>query len=329
MDKLRALRYFAAAADTGSFSLAARQLDVSVPAVSKLVGSLEKQLGTRLFERGAQGLSLTTEGQDYLEACLPALQQIDSADETLRGAAGRPRGTLVLGVTPHVALHVLTPALPRFHARYPDIDIDVRGLDRVSDVEPGVIDVFVLQGWPPQTDLVRRRVATSRLLTLASPRYWARHGVPAHPREMVRHTGLFLRNPQGTVLDLWEYERGGETVSVTVPGWLTSDNRDVITEAAVAGEGVTHSAAMTCADYLKSGRLVPVLTDWELKGGPPVSLLYRPNQRGKPRVRAFVDFATELFRNLEGGFETPQGVDDRPAWHQTRSRRASRHAGDA
>ena len=175
---------------------------------------------------------------------------------------------------------------------------------------------------------MQRRVATSRLLTLASPRYWARHGVPAHPREMVRYSGLFLRNPQGTVLDLWEYERGEETVSVTVPGWLTSDNRDVITEAAAAGEGVTRSAAMTCAEHLKSGRLVPVLTDWEMKGGPPVSLLYRPNQRGKPRVRAFVDFTTELFRNLEGGFETPQGIDDRPTWHQTRSRRASRHVGD-
>lgn len=173
VDKLRALRYFTLSAEQGSFSLAAERLQVSVPAVSKLVRALEREVGIRLFERGARGLALTTDGQAYLEACLPALEQLEAADDLAKGASARPRGVLVVGATPHLALHCLLPGLPRFRARYPELDIELRCLDRVTDVAPGVVDVFVLQGWPQQAEFVQRRVATTRLRTFAAPRYWA------------------------------------------------------------------------------------------------------------------------------------------------------------
>src|SRR5688572_19842978 len=127
MDKLRALQYFLTAAEERSFSRAARKLEVSVPAVVKLVNALERQLGAALFERSAQGLKLTAGGERYWDACEPLLAQIDVADQLLGGEVSRPRGTLVLGAHPEL---VMLPWLSRFHESYPDIQIDVRNVTR-------------------------------------------------------------------------------------------------------------------------------------------------------------------------------------------------------
>jgi LysR family transcriptional regulator for bpeEF and oprC len=320
MDKLRALQYFATAAEEGSFSRAARRLDVSVPAVAKLIGALERSVGCPFFERTPRGLALTADGRDYLDACLPAIEQLAAADESLRGAASRPRGTLVVGATPQLAQHCLAPSLPKFRARYPDIDIDIRSVYRVDDVEPGTIDVYLLHGWPEHGDLVHRRIAVSRLLTCASPGYWAEHGVPDHPQEMAQHTGLFLRNPEGTVLDLWEYERAGQVEAVPMRGWLASDHRDILLDAALAGQGVARLVDFTCGAHLQSGRLVPVLLQWEMKGAPPVSLLFRPSHRRTSRVRVFIDFVTTVFRELEAqrvGLAMANPTEP-PAWYRRR-----------
>src|SRR6266849_6329683 len=121
MDKLRSLEYFTTSAEEGSFSAAARRLEVSVPAVAKLVTALERELGTQLFERSPHGLMLTPNGEDYLEQCRPALERLAQADEQARAAATRPRGTVVVGVQQLVAMNVLVNALPGFRERYPDI----------------------------------------------------------------------------------------------------------------------------------------------------------------------------------------------------------------
>jgi DNA-binding transcriptional LysR family regulator len=218
------------------------------------------------------------------------------------------------------------PALPKFRARYPDIDIDIRSAYRVNDLEPGVVDVYVLHGWQEQGDLVHRRIAVARLLTCASPGYWTEHGIPSHPRDLATHTGLFLRNPEGTVLDLWEYERGGETESVAVRGWLVSDHRDDILDAALAGQGVARLGDFTCGAHLRSGRLVPVLLHWEMKGAPPVNVLYRPHHRRTLRVRVFIDFVMGIFRDLEAEREIKAMASSakQPDWYRRRYRRASK-----
>src|SRR6185295_16647559 len=107
MDKLRALQYFIAAAEERSLSGAARRLDVSVPAVSKLITSLERTLGASLFDRTVLGLKLTSNGEVYLQACQPLLDQLATADEALRGAAVNLRGTLVIGSPQMLAQHCL------------------------------------------------------------------------------------------------------------------------------------------------------------------------------------------------------------------------------
>ena len=320
MDKLRALQYFVSAAEEHSFSGAARHFEVSVPAISKHITALERSLDARLFERTAHGLTLTADGVNYLEACQPLLEQIAAADEAVTGAVARPRGALVVGAMSHLAQHCIVPALPQFHARYPDIQLDLRVVNRASEIDASAVDIFVLLGWPANTGLVQRVIAQTRQLTCASPAYWAANGVPQRPNDLQRHVCFTFRNPEGTVIDLWRYKRKGVEESVVVNGWLSSNHRDVNLDTILAGEGVGRISDLSAQAHFASGRLTPVLLDWEMMDAPPVNLMYRPNQRRNSRVKVFIDFVTGVFRDLEAARE--QGVSvravDRPDWYGRR-----------
>ena len=326
MDKLRALQYFVASAEKRSFSAAARHFEVSVPAVSKLITALERDLRASLFDRAAKGLTLTADGEAYLDACRPILEQLAGADAALSGAASRPHGMLVVGAPAFVAQSCLLPALPRFHTRYPDIQIDLRVVNRLGDPEASAADVFVLAGWPESEDLISRPIAQGRFLVCASPGYWAAHGVPQEPKDLARHQCLLLRNPGSTVLDLWRGDWKGKDESVTVSGWLMSSHRDVLLDAVLAGEGVIRASDLTTQAPLRSGRLVPVLLEWVLRDAPPINLLFRPKNRRTPRVRLFVDFVTELFLDLQAERDkslTKLSSSERPYWYQHSHGRAS------
>jgi len=320
MDKLRALGYFVACAEEGSFAGAARRLEVSVPAVHKLVTVLEQSLGVRLFERSVRGLALTGSGQAYLETCRPLIAELMIVDDTLRRSAHRLAGTLVIAAHSQLALNVLLPELPRFHSRYPDIQIDIRVIHRLTDADAQSADVFVLHGWPDANDLVHRELGHTRALVVGAPDYWASRGIPAHPRELERHACVLVRNPAGIVIDLWEFARGDEKASVKVNGWLCSTGREVVLDAVLAGEGIARLNHLTTRAHLKAGRLVPVLPEWEVQGGPPINLLFRPSQRRTPRVRVFLDFVTELLRDIEADAQAKTAL---PHWHRTGYGRAS------
>jgi DNA-binding transcriptional LysR family regulator len=320
MDKLRALGYFVACAEEGSFAGAARQLALSVPAVHKLVTQLEQSLGIRLFERSVRGLTLTVAGQAYLDACRPLLAELVAVDESLRQSAQRPTGTLVIAAHSQLALNVLLPALPLFHSRFPDIQIDVRVIHRLTDADAQIADVFVLHGWPQANDLVLRQLGHTRALVVGAPAYWASRGLPAHPGDLERHTCVLMRNPAGILIDLWEFERGGEKASVKVSGWLCSTGREVVLDSVLAGEGIARLNHLTTRVHLQAGRLQPVLLDWAVQGGPPINVLFRPSQRRTPRVRLFLDFITALLRDIE---TESRGSAALPHWHRPGRGRAS------
>ena len=316
MDKLRALEYFVAAAREKSFSGAARRLGVSVTAVAKLVATLEKNLGLLLLERSSHGLTLTAAGGSYLDACLPALELLTEADEQTRASVARAPGTVVVGVQHVIANGCLTQALPRFHARYPEITLDIREFQRVTEEETSGIDVFLVMGWPNLPNLVQRRIAAGRFIVLASPDYWARHGTPQRPLDLEHHNCVAIRALDGTVMDLWEFRRGQEEESVTARGWLLTSNahRDMVISLALAGEGVVRTLDWTNLHDIASGALVRALGDWESPEAPPVNLLYRASVRRIPRVRRFIEFVTELFLDLETMRGQPVVASGRPAW---------------
>jgi LysR family transcriptional regulator, regulator for bpeEF and oprC len=333
MDKLRSLEYFVASAHVSSFSAAARQLDVSPAAVSKLVATLEQELGARLFDRRAGGLALTASGVAYLEACRPALAMLSEADQQVAAALSqRARGTVVVGVQPVIAQECLTAALPRFNALFPEIQIDLRYMLDAGVEQMHGVDVSMSLGWPQQMgDLVHRRLGATSFVVCAAPSYWAAHGKPQHPTELAQHNCLTIRGVTGTLMDLWHFKRGDERVSVTASGWLVADNahRDAVRDLLIAGCGVARILDWHWrpGHELADGRLVPALTDWELTEVPPVNLLYSPSVRRIPRVRLFIDFVTQLFSDIEAQRASQQPPTSPPKWLKGRLSRASATVG--
>jgi DNA-binding transcriptional LysR family regulator len=325
MDKLRALHYFVVAAEEKSLSGAARRFKVSATAVAKMMTALEKSVGVRLFDRTAHGLTLTAGGEDYLESCGPALAQLELADELLRSSTEQNRGSIVVGVQQVIAREVLAPALPRFHALYPHIEIDVRDFTRVTEAQTRGVDVFLVLGWPEAGDLVRKQISAARFIIAAAPSYWAAQGMPRHPRELEQHVCLSIRGVDGTVMDLWTFARGEERVSINVHGWLVASNahRHLAIDLALAGQGVVRILDWTNRRELASGALVQALADWESPEAPPVNLLYRPSVRRIPRARAFMSFVGEVFRELEAIRARPVTPSARPLWLKRPYGRAS------
>lgn len=325
MDKLRALECFISAAEAGSFSAAARRLGVSVPAVAKMINALEARLGTAFFDRTTQGLSLTADGARYLAECRPLVEQLSTLDETLATTAARARGTVTVGAPTIILQHCLAPALSRFHARHPEIQLDLRAVTRLAQAHDASIDLLVLFGWFDAPDMVRLPLAQARFCVMATPAYWAAHGVPQRPADLTAHSCLVFRNPAGIALDLWEFHRGEERESIQVGGWACSDHRDLLLDLALAGQGVIRVTDLTSRALFKSGSLVPALADWEALYAPPAIAYFASKHRRSARVRVVLDFVAETFRRLEsereGGAVGIAGT--KPDWYHTRDGRAS------
>jgi DNA-binding transcriptional LysR family regulator len=318
MDRLRALQYLVVSAREQSFSGAARRLGVSTAAVAKLVAALERDLEVVLFERTTRGLLLTAAGSRYLQTCGPALETLLEADEDMRGGGSRPRGTLVVGVQQVVARGCLTAALPRFHARHPDVELDVRDVMTVNEETASEVDVMVVLGWPKIDQMVQRRIGAGRFVVAASPGYWQAHGMPQRPSDLVHHCCMPIRNVEGMVMDAWAFSRGSEQESVNVKGWLTASNaqRDVVLELALRGHCIVRLLDWANRHEFLTGALVPALEDWESPEVPPVNLVYRQRMSRVPRARAFIEFMTGLFVDIDESRKNHLRATERPSWQR-------------
>lgn len=334
MDKLRAMQYFVAAVREGSLSGAARRLEVSVPAVAKLVAALERELAAKLFDRSPRGLALTADGERYLAVCEGVLLQLADIERRLGRRGETPRGSVVIELPPMLARFWILPALPELHRQYPELQIELRLIERstITDADASGCDVCVVLGWPEALDRVVRQVARMRLLVCATPAYWARHAPPQRPRELAQHVACLVRNPKGVLLDYWRYRRGDEEEAVKLSGWLVSDHRDAVLDAVLAGEGIGRFADLSIQHLLREGELVPVLTDWETPDDPPVHLLHRPLAGGPCGLRVVVEFLEAQIRRLEAGRGLPHAGTEapaRPLWYRRAYGRASSVGGDA
>ena len=279
----------------------------------------------RLFERGVTGITLTAEGQRYVDACRAPLAEIAQAESLVAGATARARATVVVGVQPVLATNCVMPALTRFHSMHPQIAVDLREFSRPTPKQMNGIDVVIVIGWPEVKDLVHRQIAHCRYVVCASPEFWAANPKPVRPRDLAGYECLTIRSVNGPVMDWWSFRRGDEQEDVAVSGWLTANNahRDLVLGAALAGGGIVRTIDVVQRRDLHAGRLVPVLTDWESTEVPPINLLYGQNARRSAHVRAFIEFAVRLFAELEAEANHRVVASGRPAWIDTTRARTS------
>lgn len=300
MDYYAAVRAFLTAAEAGSFSKAALEMEVKTSTVSRHIAQLESDLGIALFNRSTRGLVLTEGGRVFREHVRVSMRALDEARQVTAALNASPKG--VLRVTLPVSFgrrHVIRH-LPEFLHRYPDIDVDAVLDDEVVNLIDGRIDLAVRIGALPDSQLMGRRLADHRRLVCASPAYVARRGLPARPEDLHSHEGLrFALAPD----DKWRLVRGARggrrrEVAVRLNGRLRVDDTEALLQLAEAGAGVALLPCWSLGASLRAGRLVRLLPEWEARIGgpePAVWAVYPPKKTVSSKVRAFMDFYADKF----------------------------------
>lgn len=288
-DNLSHLAAFAAVARHASFRKAGAELTLSTSAISYAIRGLEERLGVVLFHRTTRSVSLTEAGQRLLERLGPALLDVGEALEEMNNFRAAPAGTLRINM-PRVTAQLLLPGLlPRFLAAYPDIHFEAVDNDGMIDIVASGFDAGIrfLEAVPE--DMIAVPIGgQQRCACVASPGYLAAHGVPRHPNDLLRHDCIRFRFPSGRLYK-WEFEQGTTKLELDVRGRVTFSDLRLAVDAALTGVGLTLILEDQVTEYVREGRLIPVLEDW----CPPFpgSMVYYPRQRRvTSALRAFIEF---------------------------------------
>ena len=297
MADLDYLTAFVAVVREGGFRGAARVTGTSASRLSEALRKLEAKLGVRLLHRTTRNVAPTEAGARLLERLGPALAEIESALDVVNGFRDRPAGRLRLNVPVNVARVVLPHIVPPFLVAYPDICLEVIAEDRFIDLVAEGCDAGIRYEERLEQDMIAIPIGPrhQRLATAASPAYLDRRIRPEHPRDLLDHACLRGRHASG-VINPWEFERDGETVTVTPKGPLIvgiGATVDLAVEAAVAGTGIIYLFDDWLRPYFERGELEPVLEPWWPTFSGP--FLYYPGRRHLPTpLRAFIDFANSM-----------------------------------
>jgi DNA-binding transcriptional LysR family regulator len=273
--------------ETGSFSSAARQLEIGQPAVSKLIAQLEDRLGVRLLLRSTHGLTPTEAGQSFYERAKRSLEEADEAESAARGATATLTGRLRVCAAVTFARLNIIPKLPILLAEHPELDIEVVLDDRNIDLVDERIDVALRMGTLTDPTLTARRIGRSRRFVLATPAYIDRAGEPASPAELTSHEAVIYS--QGGGGSSWTFRRGDAETSVTLEGRVRVTAAEGVRAAVFAGLGLTIASEWMFAPELRDGSVRPLLQGWSL---PSLDLwaVFPSGRRATAKARAFVSF---------------------------------------
>ncbi|TWG87268.1 DNA-binding transcriptional LysR family regulator [Cupriavidus gilardii J11] len=294
MDRIGDIALFLRVLDLGSISAAARSLDLSVAVASQRLKRLEADLGVRLLHRTTRRLHPTPEGAALAEQGRDLVEELEALGSSLRQAGHAVSGTLRVTTASSFGRQYLSPLLPEFMARHPQLRLSMHLDDRVVDLVSAGFDLAVRIGTLDDSTLVARKLAPNRRLLCASPDYLRRHGAPRTPLELARHECLVLVGSQGRQ-DQWRFQDAdGREIAVRVRGRIEANTGELLSDAALGGLGIAlHSHWHVCRD-LRAGRLVQVLPDFRIPDTGVYAVM--PQRRlMPPRVRALVDFLAERF----------------------------------
>ncbi len=279
------MRIFLRVAELGSLTAASEDMGYARGAASAVVKELEAYLGVQLLERTTRSLRLTEDGQHYAERARAILSDVTSLEEEIGAAERRARGLLRVQIPPGLARRIVAPALRRFFDAHPEVKVHVVSRNALPDFVGDRLDAAVYVGDLPDSAIVARLVGRIPSLTVASPAYLARAGQPEHPNDLSRHrTVAILSSATGQPVPL-RFRRGAEALSVTPEGPVAFEGSDAAVAAAVTGLGIVQLASYLVYDEVRSGALVPVLSDWRAPGAD-ARLLHNQHFRRKWNIRS-------------------------------------------
>lgn len=276
----------------GSFSGAAKKLQMPVSTVSFKVSSLEKRLGLTLIQRTTRKLHVTPAGEAYYKKCVEGLSAIEAAEAEATSTQSEPSGLLRLTSFYELASSILPGIISEYTAKYPKVRVEMVITDRMVDLISENIDLAIRAGELKDSGLIAKKIGASCFGLYASPKYLKRAGHPSHPRELHQHQCL-----QFTALGIEEWKLVGPTGSfnAALRGRVIMNNLNGLKTMAVMGDGIANLPTYFAADEIREKKLVRVLPDWR-SSLIPTHFVYPGHRYIAPKVKAFISIATDALK---------------------------------
>ncbi|MEM7193344.1 MAG: LysR family transcriptional regulator [Pseudomonadota bacterium] len=288
--KFEHLKLFVRVASTQNISSAGNDLGLSPAVASSYVSKLEKQLGVRLIHRTTRKVSLTEEGRVFLPYAEEVLAGVDAARASVGAGSTSPSGLLRVTAPASFGRMHLMPALKTFLDQNPNLDVDLRLSDTITDLVEGGFDVAIRNSSLKDSSLIARKLASDRRILCASPDYLQQHGHPESPEDLKQHQCITLMG-----LDYWTFKVGDGEKRMKAKGRFRTDNGDAIREACVSGLGITINSTWSAYAHLQQGDLVEVLNRFPLISESAIWAVYPGSRILAPKVRVFIDFFARHF----------------------------------
>ena len=295
MDRFDAMKAFVRVVETGSFTRAAATLHMSRTTVTQLVQQLEARLRLKLLNRTTRKVNVTADGAAYYERIVQVLDTLEEIETSLPHAAALPRGQLRVDVPSPLAALLLVPALPTFHALYPDIVLDMGASDRMVDVIADNVDCVIRGGDITDQSLMARKLADLPLGVYAAPAYLQRVGTPLHPLDLQDSAHRIVRFRWGSSGNGFPsvMHREGKSVKIHGQYVLSIDDGNAYLAAGVAGLGVLWLPDYMARPHVDRGELLPLFEAWTVDP-MPLYLAYPPNRHVSKKLRVFIGWVAEL-----------------------------------
>lgn len=296
MDKFSAMQAYVRVVEAGTFTKAADSMNLPKPTVTRLIQTLETHLQTKLLNRTTRRVTVTADGAAYYDRAVRILGEMDELESSMSRAKANPRGRLRIDVGASVGQMLLIPALPDFHVRYPDIQIDLGVTDRPVDLVGENVDCVLRGGEITDQSLVARRIGEFHLVLAATPAYLKRHGMPRHPTDLEdgQHRVInYFSHRTGRPFP-FTFEKDDERIELTGQHIVSVNDSNANLAAGLAGLGIVRTTTFMARPHFDDGTLVPLLLDW-CADTIPIHVVYPPNRHLSTKLRVFVDWAADLF----------------------------------
>jgi DNA-binding transcriptional LysR family regulator len=290
---LNGITVLSAIVKSGSFAAASEVLNMSPSGVSRAVSRFESSLGIRLFDRTTRRIMLTEEGRRFYEQVRPLVEGLEDAVTEASQGATKVRGRLRVNVDPLFCRLILGPRLGAFMERYPDLQLELITRDQLGDIIAEGFDLAVRFGHPRLSNLVARKLMETKIITVAAPSYIKKHGKPASPKELLKHTCIQFRDPETGKPFPWEFHRGGRRIVMDTPNTLLLNDGGTLHSTCLAGYGIAQIMSFGSEQFIADGQLVNLFPQWGDETFPLYA--FYPSRHQLPaKTRAFLDYVATL-----------------------------------
>ncbi|PAU36384.1 LysR family transcriptional regulator [Vibrio coralliilyticus] len=302
MDKFSDMTLFVSIVKNQGLAAAGRELGLSPASVTARLQSLEARYGVKLLNRSTRHISLTDSGAMYHQACLDIIDSVQETENLLQTGTNEVRGTLKISAPRDIGKQYISPILSEFSQRYPDVIPYLYLNDNLSNLAESGLDIVIRYGELADSNLISRKLASSRRVLCASPQYLAKKGTPITPQDLAQHDCLAMVR-SNEELKTWHFQDQDQHNIITVVPKRFSDDGEVIRQWALDGTGIALKSMLDVQEDIKQQRLVTVLNGYmknfnasTSSSGSDLNVIYLSRQYQPKRLRLFLEFLMEHFQ---------------------------------